>query len=241
MSSFLVEAKSWYRGPAKIEDGFVELDLDQATHVQVRHYDVHMALALTNLRSEADIVEFVGQYGLLASPPGSRDHYREKVGDFLFTATNLAQTLVAGQAVREASDPLNDHAATALDWLREELSDDLAIDARSLRQDREKLLRFWSRHVTNMLNAGMQSIRPAILDAKLSSATDEAGHFTFLFDGPTLRDLAYFRVARLLTEELHVRKCQGCELLFHPTDKRQRFHDAACANRSRQRRHRAAT
>lgn len=232
----LSTSKHWFAGPATIEDDWVVLDLDSAVHCWPRSNDTEMMLSLANIRRPEDVLDFVGTYGLLRTPPGE-DSFREPLTHWLETAQQLSSVLGYATLVRRGSDPLNDGAADALVALRRLLSDEIE-DAQDLRDNNALLLERYSNVVTLFLNKRLGSLKVGVADmAYVDGST--WGSFTVGVQGPDVETLAFYRAASLLAVGEELRQCENCGKSFVPADRRQIFHDKQCATHARQKRFRS--
>ena len=226
----------WYRGPATIEHGVVCLDLNSKEDSYPVPDDDQLVLDLANIKSHADIVAFVGEYGLLRRGSPDSEHYREPLLDWQKTSGELAMVLGYGTLVKQASDILSAGASTAFETLRDLVLDDVP-DRRELLNDRETLLGRFSDLVTMLVNKRLAAVSFGLIDTG-RFGPDPLGGFTFQPTAPDLETLAFYRAATMLASGAELRRCENCSRQFAVTDNRQRFCRPKCGNQDRARRFR---
>jgi hypothetical protein len=224
--------RPWLRGPASIDGGNVVLDLAHAEQSWPWSNDDQLALDLANITT-GEIPEFVACYGLLRSGPGS-ERLSEPVQLWLDTAHELRAYLTMAANLERARDIDREDWVEATNWLREAAGRLLGEAV----QDNDEAQRIVTSAISQKVSehlAGVELSLGALHEYEDAEA--DPGDFALVALPEDLIGFAYWRVAAMLASKVELRYCGGCHRVFAPRDARQRFHDAACANRHRQRRY----
>jgi hypothetical protein len=258
-------ARNWFRGPATRDRDVIVMD-GRRGHAESYEpmLEPRVGLELARVRTPDDAVRFVTRFGVLGGrsitrPPVLDDpwpaEYRQPFTDFERAAEDLRQILRTVQDVRKATEG----DQTALARIKQhfgppEPDSDLSITSAAgtviwkardwhspeyfTRDDRAILIDASDWAATGLMQGLNDSdARPYVFEpAQLfpGSKIKPGGLRTGILT-ETLLGFCYLSVAQVIASE-PLATCDECNRAFIVDDKRQRFCEAACANRARFRR-----
>jgi hypothetical protein len=223
----------WWRGPARLEDGFVEIEPDRAEPYAVHGEDVADLLwDLAGIRRPTDTLAFIRRYGLLWHGPGD-GMYREAFADWKELADLLtrllAQHIAIGRAREGDREALAKLRNTRWSAPGQQLLHASPSDA--------SLLALATEDLSSSVSMGLRNIRLEVMPANWRSGTGETGQFVFMPAPENLVDLASWQLAEAIVTRVPIAECPECGRVFPVRHGRQRFCDDRCAGRARYRRH----
>jgi hypothetical protein len=227
----------WLRGPANLNDGWVELDRQRA-HPYTPMEEVDLMYDLAAIRRPPDALAFVQRYGLLRHGPGA-DKLRESFAEIETAAltldTTIAWYLRIARVVRGDTEDAN-NAIREMWRLAPKLGEHFDGTAKSddeLIDQATQLVAYW----TNQGLIGVESkVTPSAHYTDPRGNRGEAGGFSMSAHATTLLGLAYHQLALTITMRIPLRECVECGRYFEIKDRRQRFCSPTCGSRARQRR-----
>jgi hypothetical protein len=227
----------WKRGLARHFDGWIELE-----GRKVRPYDPYEAssdeerqrlnalpFTLAEIRTVDQILDFVGQFGLLGSYPEEQEVYREPVEGWLATARELSYVLIIAHLVRRIVRGNREELVS----LREGLA---FVDAQAASMPESDLLLHADLYVSARVSHHLRNSVAFIVPEHAYGGGH--GLFRMLQETRTPFDHAYWRVGVMLSTTVPWLRCANptCGMLFEQLDPRQQYCSSACSARMRQRR-----
>jgi hypothetical protein len=225
-----VAPMEWLRGPAKLDDGWIELDRERA-----RRYtpfaEAGLMYDLAAIRRPPDALAFVQRYGLLHHGPDAQDS-RERFADFESAALELSNTIGIYNLIRRAVRGEQDSgdAMSQLWDLAPQLAEGFDGEAKSA----DELVDQATQLVTYWTNQGLRGVDFKVVPS--AHWGGQVGDFSLSAHTPTLLGSAYQQLAQAIVGRMPMRSCPECGRYFVFKDKRQRFCSATCGSRARQRR-----
>ena len=187
-----------------------------------------LLFGLIAARNDAQILQFVNDYGLLVHGPDA-DDLREPVAEFDAQASLLRAIVRLNRATGEATKG----DAGQLEIVRATIPM-LGLDVSTSSDD--ELLAQASVAIAMLISDQLQGTSWGIEAACVYDQPDNApGIFQFTGVPPTLLAWAYYQLAMLLVERQSLLLCQGCETLFVQRHPRQSFCEPPCSARYRNR------
>lgn len=234
--SFRHTPQPWLRGPATIEvdRGQVVVDEDRLEQYWPWTGDAQLAFELANITQVDAIPAFVARYGLLRNGPGGG--LSEPISDWLETASGIRGLLTAAINLERARHIDREDWVGAITFLQEVAGTILEEERVEHERAREVVARWVSGSVTERIGAVQVCLTPL---NEYIEEQGEAGEFALAALPEDLVGFAYWQVASMLSSQTEIQRCEGCDRMFSPRRPDQKFHDTACANRTRQRRHAA--
>jgi hypothetical protein len=225
-------APRWLRGAARLDDeqALVYVDRDRADTYRPLS-EPQIGLALTKVRTPADVLAFVQRFGLLhtGDPDAAltRASAYEPVLDFLREAEKLRSVVSVLLDVRRVVDRhrSSDDRASALARLKARGFTDTGLENLALA----------SRTSADILTRGLTH-KPHVYDRYSVGESVPPGQIRLGILPDTLLEICYLQVAFALADKEPLDVCRECGNPFLVEDRRQQFCSSKCGNRARFRR-----
>lgn len=233
----LPNPRPWLRGPAKITDGWIELDAERSREYQpMEERDLLWDLAAAGESLEPVI--FVARHGLLRHGPDADEH-RERLEDFENSAWTIRYSLRLYLELRRALG--NERREEGRKALRGELRPVLDHLFAQRANGDDELIAQAGGALARIASDGLAGTETGVDTAYqwLTDSGDPGPADLFMYSPrpPDLLGYAYYQLARdVLVNRAPVRTCEDCGRFFTFADPRQRFCTPTCASRVRQRR-----
>lgn len=211
---------------------------------------------LARVKTNADVVDFVRQFGLLEvgiferrgsvipadqfepfNGPGPSDQEeRQPLRALLEDASSTRLTMEVARAMRWLGKPRSS-GGYSLSQAAAEIRPLFPKFPRRIRDDDRMLLEAAADSVAKMVNEELECAPLQLL--LILSGRGACPSFRTAPAYKSLRGVCYMQLATHLSEGAMFTSCEACSTPFVVMDPRQRFCTATCANRERVRRHRA--
>jgi hypothetical protein len=231
----------WLHGPARVEDGWVELDVERAEpYSPITEPDLFFDLAM--LRKPAELPAFVRRYGLLRRHGAGEDAvaYRERWDDWETESRELNHALWRYRQLRRASTGDQEAIDALWEWEKESrLAAPGAPQQDSLAGVLNAVSNWLARTVNRKLESATVGLVPAgeFVGTTIAERIDtRPGLFLYDVRSRDLLSYAWVQCAKQFIRHAPMLECPECTRSFEPSDARQRYCSTRCANRAAQRR-----
>lgn len=236
---------TWVKGPARIENDEIILDVGRA-----RPYDAfepeHCETLLSDLAALRDFnlqdpVEFCNRHGLIWQGPEEvrKGRRRESLRQWRAAGLYLSMTMTLALALRTGIRQDTDKPVRDLFWTHR----DSELFVGKIPEGKTECLEYASEQLAELVTRGLEGSAPKLMAACSLVKEDgkkvgAAGDFRLGITSANLMAPAYWYLASLIKAQVEFRECIGCGRLFQPKHGSQVHHVKSCATRKRVRQHR---
>ena len=222
----------WWRGPARLEDGWLVLDAERAeAYHPIEERDLLYDVAAIGTPREA--VEAVERYGLLWTRADGDDP-RERFADWERELNKVRGALNIHRLLYEARQGSRE-AVTELGQYRETIATALGAERES--EGGDELRAAASQLLALAVSSGLEGVEERVVaDVTLDLGDGQAGapgRFRLSAQPPHLLGFVYHALAMAVVGSHPARRCGECGRVFPLGDKRQQYCTNLCAGRAR--------